>query len=102
MRVFNRHISVRGLTVFGFETMLVSGSVAVAAHLQGSLNDVAGTLWKVVVITALCELCFYYNDLYDLTCVHAKGELLVRVLQGTGAAAIALAAVSMLLPAAQL
>jgi sugar transferase (PEP-CTERM system associated) len=102
MRVFNRHISVRGLTVFGFETMLVSGSVALAAHLQGSLNDVAGTLWKVVVITALCELCFYYNDLYDLTCVHAKGELLVRVLQGMGAAAIALAAVSMLLPSLRL
>jgi sugar transferase (PEP-CTERM system associated) len=102
MRVFNRHISVRGLTVFGFETMMVSASVAIAAHLQGSLNDAADTLWKVVVITALCELCFYYNDLYDLTCVHAKGELVVRVLQGMGAAAIALAAVSMLLPSLRL
>jgi len=98
MRVFNRHVSVRGLTVFGFETLLVSGSVVAAAHLHGSLDDVAGTLWKVVLVTALCELCFYYNDLYDLTCVHAKGELVVRVLQGTGAAAIALAAVSLLLP----
>ena len=102
MRVFNRHVSVRGLTVFGFETLLVSGSVVAAAHLHGSLDDVAGTLWKVVLVTALCELCFYYNDLYDLTCVHAKGELLVRVLQGTGAAAIALAAVSLLLPSMRL
>jgi sugar transferase (PEP-CTERM system associated) len=59
-------------------------------------------MWKVVLITALCELCFYYNDLYDLNCVHATGELLVRVLQGTGAAAIALAAVSLLLPSVRL
>jgi sugar transferase (PEP-CTERM system associated) len=102
MRVFNRHVSVRGLTVFGFETLLVSGSVVAAAHLHGSLDNVAGTLWKVVLVTALCELCFYYNDLYDLTCVHAKGELVVRVLQGTGAAAIALAAVSLLLPSMRL
>jgi sugar transferase (PEP-CTERM system associated) len=102
MRVFNRHVSVRGLTLFGFETLLVSGSVVAAAHLHGSLDHVMGALWKVVLVTALCELCFYYNDLYDLTCVHAKGELMVRVLQGTGAAAIALAAVSILLPSVRL
>ena len=97
MRVFNRYVSRRGLTVFGFETLLVSGSVVTAAHLHDSPGDVMSLVWKVGLITALCELCFYYNDLYDLTCVHAKGELVVRVLQGTGAAAIALAAVSMLI-----
>jgi sugar transferase (PEP-CTERM system associated) len=102
MRVFNRHVSTRGLTVFGFETLLVSGSVVAVAELHGSFEHVIGTLWKVVLVTALCELCFYYNDLYDLTCVHEKGELLVRVLRGTGAAAIALAAVSILLPSARL
>jgi sugar transferase (PEP-CTERM system associated) len=102
MRVFNRHVSMRGLTVFGFETLLVSGSVVVAAHLHGSLDHVMATLWKVLLVTALCELCFYYNDLYDLTCVHAKRELLVRVLQGTGAAAIMLAAVSIVLPSVRL
>jgi sugar transferase (PEP-CTERM system associated) len=93
---------MRGLTLFGFETLLVSGSVVAAAHLHGSLEHVMGTLWKVILVTALCELCFYYNDLYDLTCVHAKGELIVRVLQGTGAAAIVLAAVSILLPSVRL
>src|ERR1700682_4963520 len=102
MRVFNRHVSMRGLTIFGVETVLVSGSVVAAAHLHGSLDHATGAMWEVVLVTALCELCFYYNDLYDLTCVHAKGELLVRVLQGTGAAAIALAAVSLLLPWARL
>jgi sugar transferase (PEP-CTERM system associated) len=98
MRVFNRHVSMRGLTVFGFETVLISGSILVAAAVHGSLPHATGALWKVVIVTALCELCFYYNDLYDLTRVHAKRELVVGVLQGIGAAAIALAAVSALLP----
>jgi sugar transferase (PEP-CTERM system associated) len=102
MRVFNRHVSSRGLTVFGFETLLVSGSVVAAAHLHGSIDPVSSTMWKVALVTALCELCFYYNDLYDLTRVHAKGELMAQVFQGTGAAAITLAAVSMLLPSARL
>jgi sugar transferase (PEP-CTERM system associated) len=96
--VFNRHVSMRGLTVFGFETVLVSGSILVAAAVHGSLPYATGALWKVVIVTAVCELCFYYNDLYDLTRVHAKQALAVGVLQGIGAAAIALAAVSAFVP----
>src|SRR5262249_5765118 len=69
-----------------------------AAEMHGSLTHAASTLWKVVLVTALCELCFYYNDLYDLTRVHAKRELFVGVLQGTGAAAIAVAIVSVIVP----
>jgi len=98
MRVFNRHVSARGLTVFGFETVLISGSILVAAAVHGSLTHATSALWKVLLATALCELCFYYNDLYDLTHVHSKRELAVGVLQGIGAAAIALAAVSIIAP----
>src|SRR2546423_1168560 len=98
MRVFNRHVSMRGLTVFGFETVIISGSILIAAQVHGSLTHATSALWKVVLVTALCELCFYYNDLYDLTRVHAKRELAVGVLQGIGAAAIALAAVSAIVP----
>ena len=32
MQVFNRHVSGRGLTVFGFETLLISGSILLAAQ----------------------------------------------------------------------
>jgi len=98
MQVFNRHVSARGLTVFGFETVLISGSILVAAQMHGSLNDAIGGIWKIVAITALCELCFYYNDLYDLTLVHSKSELVIHVLQGAGAAAMVLAIVSAFLP----
>jgi sugar transferase (PEP-CTERM system associated) len=98
MKVFNRQVSGRSLTVFGFETLLISGAVLLAAQVHGVLGQAGDTLWKVVLVTALCELCFYYNDLYDLTRVHARTELMVHVLQGTGAAAIALAVLSLVLP----
>jgi sugar transferase (PEP-CTERM system associated) len=93
MQVFNRNVSVRGLTVFGFEIVLISGSMALAASVHGGFN--AGTpasmFSKIVIVTALCQLCFYYNDLYDLTVVHSNRELVVRLLQAAGAAAIVLA-----------
>jgi sugar transferase (PEP-CTERM system associated) len=94
MQVFNRNVSVRGLTVFGFEIILISGSMALAASLHGGFNspETGVVLWKIAAVTALCELCFYYNDLYDLTVVHSSRELVVRLLQAAGAATIVLAA----------
>src|SRR3954467_8235279 len=87
MQVFNRNVSVRGLTVFGFEIILISGSMALAASLHGGFNspETGAMLWKIAAVTALCELCFYYNDLYDLTVVHSNRELVVRLLQAAGA-----------------
>jgi sugar transferase (PEP-CTERM system associated) len=98
MQVFNRHVSGRGLTVFGFETVLITGAILLAAQMHGSFDDAVDGLWRVVLITGLCELCFYYNDLYDLTVVHSKTELAVRILQGAGAVAIILAVLTMLAP----
>src|SRR3954470_14564065 len=101
MQVFNRNVSVRGLTVFGFEIILISGSMALAANLHGAFAaaDAPVTmLSKIVVVTALCQLCFYYNDLYDLTVVASNRELVVRLLQATGAAAIVLAAACVAVP----
>jgi sugar transferase (PEP-CTERM system associated) len=104
MQVFNRNVSVRGLTVFGFEVFLISGSMALAANLHGSFSttdvpDAMGTtLWKIALVTALCQLCFYYNDLYDLTVVHSNRELVVRLLQAAGAATIVLAAAGLAVP----
>jgi sugar transferase (PEP-CTERM system associated) len=104
MQVFNRNVSVRGLTVFGFEVVLISGSMALSANLHGSFNtadapnDLVTMLWKIALVTALCQLCFYYNDLYDLNIVHSNRELVVRLLQATGAAAIVLAAACVAVP----
>jgi sugar transferase (PEP-CTERM system associated) len=100
MQVFNRNVSVRGLTVFGFETVLISGSMALAASIHGGFESPAAgaILWKIAAVTALCELCFYYNDLYDLTVVHSNRELVVRLLQAAGAATIVLAAACLAFP----
>jgi sugar transferase (PEP-CTERM system associated) len=102
MQVFNRNVSVRGLTVFGFEVVLISGSMALAAQLHGSLSGPDGAIWKIALVTALCQLCFYYNDLYDLTVVNSNRELIIRLLQAAGAAAIVLAVAGVAAPSLML
>jgi sugar transferase (PEP-CTERM system associated) len=97
MQVFNRYVSTRSLTVFAAELLLISGSVAAAAAVQDT-PDLPGNLWKVGLVTLVCQLCLYYNDFYDLTLVHSNRELVVRLLQAAGAASIVLAALYFVVP----
>jgi sugar transferase (PEP-CTERM system associated) len=99
MQVFNRHVSGKGLTVFSFEAILISALMLVAARANGSLDSALGAFWKIVLATAVFELCFYYNDLYDLTVVHSRAELLMRVLRAAGTGAITLGILSIVVPA---
>jgi sugar transferase (PEP-CTERM system associated) len=98
MQLFNRYVSTRSLTVFGGELLLIFGSVALAASLQDGAN-LAGSAWKIALITVICQLCLYYNDFYDLTLVHSNRELVVRLLQAVGAASIILGALYFTAPA---
>jgi sugar transferase (PEP-CTERM system associated) len=98
MQLFNRYVSPRGLTVFGCEILLIFGSVAIAARAHGATGNVGADLWKIALVTGLCQLCFYYNDLYDLTVVHSSRELLIRLLQAAGAASIIIALLYSLIP----
>jgi sugar transferase (PEP-CTERM system associated) len=98
VQLFNRYVSPRGLTVFGCEILLIFGSVAIAARAHGAGADVAHDIWKIALITGLCQICFYYNDLYDLTIVHSSRELLIRLLQAAGVASILVAVLYVLMP----
>jgi sugar transferase (PEP-CTERM system associated) len=97
MQVFNRQVSGRGATVFAFEVMLVSGSIAIASQLHGR-ND--ASLLKLAAVTAVCQLCFYYNDLYDLSVVQSNRELVARLLQASGMSALVLAVFAATMPSA--
>jgi FlaA1/EpsC-like NDP-sugar epimerase len=97
MQLFNRYVSTRSLTVFGGELFLIFGSVALAASLQGA-HDLTSHLWKIGLVTVVCQLCLYYNDFYDLTLVQSSRELIVRLLQAVGAASIVLAALYFTMP----
>jgi hypothetical protein len=79
MQVFNRHISPRGLTVFGFG----------ADHRR---DPAVGADARIVqrcrerrlardASSRRSASCVYHNDLHDLTVVHSTTELAVRILQ---------------------
>ncbi len=85
------------------ESALIVEAVVFAAWLR--LQDAAWVLmtneggwWKAALVAAVCQVCLYYADLYDLRIVSDRRELFVRALQALGAASMVLAVLYYLFP----
>jgi sugar transferase (PEP-CTERM system associated) len=98
IRVFNRYVSQRHLTVFAGELLLISGSMAFVLHHYSPNDAVSTAVWKGAVVSGLCLLCLYYNDLYDLTIVQTSREMFIRLLQSVGTALIIMALLYLAVP----
>jgi sugar transferase (PEP-CTERM system associated) len=99
MRVFNRYVSRRHLTVLTGELLVIFGSMTFVAHVyspDGSEFPSAG--WQGAVATAVCLVCLYYNELYDLTVVRTSREIVIRLFQAVGMALIVIALLYIALP----
>jgi sugar transferase (PEP-CTERM system associated) len=98
IRVFNRYISQRHLTVFAGELVLIAGSMGFVSHHYSPDDELSTAVWKGAVVSVLCMLCLYYNDLYDLTAVRATREVFIRLLQSVGSALILIALLYLVAP----
>ncbi len=102
MRLFKRHVSARSAIAFVAENLLIFGSITAAARLHGPVADPAAALWKIGLVVALCQVSLYYNDFYDLSLIESNRELVIRLLQATGAVSIVLGVVYLALPSLDL
>jgi sugar transferase (PEP-CTERM system associated) len=89
MVLFERYVSPHELLVFAFENLLIGASIVVPLLVLEPVEP-PGLVWKVLVAALLCQLCLYYNDFYDLALMRSGRELIVRLVQGAGAATIML------------
>jgi sugar transferase (PEP-CTERM system associated) len=98
IRLFNRYVSQRHLTVFTGELLLIAGSMGFVLHHYSPDDEFSTAVWKGAVVSVLCMLCLYYNDLYDLTIVRTTREVFIRLLQSVGSALILIALLYILVP----
>jgi sugar transferase (PEP-CTERM system associated) len=98
IRLFNRYVSQRHLTVFAGELLLIAGSMGFVLHYYSPDDELSTAFWKGSVVSVLCMLCLYYNDLYDLTVVRTTREVFIRLLQSVGSALILIAMLYLLVP----
>ena len=101
LRLFKQYYPVRNAIFVVGEGLCIFLSVIFASFLvighDFILKDQT-ILLKTLLIASVCQLCLYFNDLYDLNVTGSYQELFIRLLQALGVSAILLALVYFLFP----
>jgi sugar transferase (PEP-CTERM system associated) len=97
IRLFIHRLTGRAAALVALETVLIVMAVATAAYMR--LGEWAWEIMfnehgfgKTLLIAAVCQICLYYAELYDLRIVSDRRELFIRIAQALGSAAFILAA----------
>jgi sugar transferase (PEP-CTERM system associated) len=106
IRVFNQYVSIKSLLLMVIETFLIALSLVCAVKLRFWNNpaDLAAYISfpdfavQIGIVVVVCLICFYCNDLYDLSSGCSPVERVLRVEQSLGASSLLLGLVYFLLP----
>jgi sugar transferase (PEP-CTERM system associated) len=108
--VFNQYISQKRLVLMLWEGILIALCVVIAARLR-FWNDaetfaiytaLPGFGIQIVATVLVFQICFYYNDLYDLQVFQSHSERTVRLWQALGSACIVCGLLYFLVPGIQI
>ena len=102
LRLFKQYYPVRNAIFVVGEGIFIFLSVMIASWvlIGGDFIVTERTLlMKTMLIAVVCQMCLYYNDLYDLNVTDSYQELFIRLLQALGASSILLAIVYFFFPA---
>ncbi len=101
LKLFKQYYPIRNIIFIIGEGLLIYLSVLIACLLlfgtEAFLLD-DWIIFKSFLITFVCQICIYYNDLYDMQVTNTYSELSIRLFQALGVAAFFLAGVYFLFP----
>lgn len=103
LRILNRYYPIRNLIFFLVEGVLIFLAVLTAAYIRfgGDVVALSGyeyVFLKALLVSGICQVCLYYNDLYDFSIATDGVELVIRLLQAIGASYLVLAVIFFLFP----
>ena len=101
LRLFRQYYPIRNIFFVIGEGAFIYVSVLTAAYITIGPSVLYEQPWfyaKLFFITAVCQACLYYNELYDLSVVSSRKEMAVRLVQAFGVAGIFLGVVYLAFP----
>jgi sugar transferase (PEP-CTERM system associated) len=107
VKLLNRYFPGRLFVLLVSENVLILLGIWIAVSFQtGSMRlslFAYPTLFaKAMMITVICQTCLYYADIYDVRNLNSRLEVVLRLVQALGAAALILAFIFYLVPSARL
>jgi len=101
LRLFKQYFPIRNIIFFIFEGVIIFSSVLLSCVIltfsDSYLFDLL-LVMRIALITVICQICLYYNELYDFSIAATISEMGIRLFQALGIASIALAVVYFLFP----
>jgi sugar transferase (PEP-CTERM system associated) len=101
IKLFKQYYPIRNIFFVIGEGLLILFSVIIAAVIiwGDPIPQVNSLLaFKILLVTMVCQICLYYNDLYDFKIIKTYPELSIRLFQAIGMAAIILAGIYTIFP----
>lgn len=110
IRIFSQYVSPKTVGLMLWEGMLVALCVTGAAKLRFWWDPVdfeLYTMWpdfqiQLLISVFAFQVCFYYNELYDLQGMRRCGEQMLRVWQGLGSGCMLLGFIYFVAPEIQI
>ncbi|MCK5098135.1 MAG: capsular biosynthesis protein CpsE, partial [Desulfobacteraceae bacterium] len=101
LRLLKQYFPIRNIIFYIFEWFVIFGSFLLATHIltepQSFLFDLFLCL-RIFLIVFICQLCLYYNDLYDFKVASTIVEVSIRLLQSLGITSIVLGLIYWVFP----
>jgi sugar transferase (PEP-CTERM system associated) len=106
LHIFNRYVSAKSLLLILVEALIIAMSLLCAVKLRfwNDSAEMASYLgWpdfavQIAIVILVCQVCFYYNDLYDLSATRTAAESVLRIEESIGAATLLLGLFYFLVP----
>ncbi len=101
LRILKQYFPIRNIVFFGVETCVIFATMVLSTiYLTFLASNVStpGILLKIALITTVCQLCLYYNDLYDFQLIPRIRDIIIRILQSLGMTSLILACIYFLFP----
>lgn len=103
IKVLNLYYPGRLFVLLASENLLILvglwvAAVARAGSFRGSATPFHEALLPALTISLICQACLYYSDLYDLRFLSSWRELLMKLMQAVGAAALIIAIILSIFP----
>ena len=91
-KIFSQYFPAKVLFLILTENVLIFCSLLASIHIRfysdpflaEEMTQEPSFVWAAVLMVLLCQMCLYYSDLYDLTAVCRRSELLVQLIQALG------------------
>ncbi len=101
LNILKQYYPIRNIIFFMAEGAVIFFSVLLALVILTYSDSFLFDFFLVVrilIITIICQISFYYNDLYDFKAASTVYEILIRLMQSLGITSIVLAVIYFCFP----